>query len=105
MTNHAVQPGTPEWEQLCRRCGCCCYEKLDYRGEIFYTASPCAHLDETTHLCRVYHNRTEEQPDCVALTPEIIALGVLPPHCPYRRFAPETPLPKSADELPASLRR
>ncbi len=104
MTSPDIRPGTPEWEELCQRCGRCCYEKLDYCGEIFYTATPCPHLDVSTQLCRVYQKRTVEQPDCAALTPEIIAMGVLPPQCPYRRFSPAAPLPKSSSELPEALR-
>ncbi|MBF0645081.1 hypothetical protein HTZ97_04145 [Desulfuromonas acetoxidans] len=105
MTRAHLRPGSPEWEELCQRCARCCYEKLEYCGEIFYTASPCPHLDESTQRCRVYSNRTVEQPDCAALTPEIIAMGVLPQGCPYRRFAPDSPLPKISSELPDEIRR
>ena len=84
MTSPDIRPGTPEWEELCQRCGRCCYEKLDYCGEIFYTATPCPHLDVSTQLCRVYQKRTVEQPDCAALDAGN--------HC-HGRVAPAMPLP------------
>ena len=97
------QPGTAEWEQLCRRCGRCCYEKLDYRGEIYYTTSPCSHLNLETRQCLVYAQRSELQPDCASLTTDIIAMGVLPVGCPYRQLVPEAPVPRPAGDLPAGL--
>ena len=105
MTSKTIQPGTEPWEQLCQKCGRCCYEKLDYCGEIFYTETPCPHLNVATRLCRVYPSRTTQQPDCAALTPEVIAMGVLPKGCPYRRFFPDSPLPKTSGDLPIDLRR
>ncbi len=71
------------WEARCRRCGRCCFEKIDYEGEIFYTDRPCEKLDLATRLCTVYPNRQIERPGCTRLTPEIARRGVLPPDCPY----------------------
>ncbi len=77
------KPGTGEWEDLCRRCARCCYEKLDYRGRIYYTNKACPHLDTVTNNCRVYVERAERHPECARLTPELVAAGFLPADCPY----------------------
>ncbi len=71
------------WESLCACCGRCCYEKYEYQGQFFYTTTPCEYLDLQNHLCRVYHQRQEKQPDCSCLTPELVRSGVLPADCPY----------------------
>jgi len=71
------------WEDKCRRCGRCCYEKVEYEGEIYYTRIPCCKLDLQTRLCTVYENRTVEVPGCVSLTPDIVRKGFLPRDCPY----------------------
>lgn len=81
--NKAVKPGTEEWESICQRCARCCYEKLDYRGKIFYTTKPCPHLDIEQNRCCIYEQRSELYPDCVHLTPELAAAGFLPADCPY----------------------
>ncbi len=61
-----------KWEDVCVRCGRCCYEKYEYRGKIYYTDKPCEHLDTKTNLCRVYNRRSEIHPDCACLTPELV---------------------------------
>ncbi len=44
-----------QWEAVCRKCGRCCYEKVDLGGGIIhYTDEPCVHLDTETNLCKVY---------------------------------------------------
>ena len=78
-----VEPGSKKWEEICKRCGRCCYEKLDYRGQIFYTTKPCPHLDTEIKQCRIYPQRSELHPECARLTPEIAASGFLPEDCPY----------------------
>ena len=77
-----------EWESICRRCGKCCYEKVDLgAGEIIYTKEPCAYLDTTTNLCKVYENRQIEEPDCIELTESIVrSLNWLPPDCAYVEY-------------------
>ena len=72
-----------EWEAICRRCGRCCYEKLDDRGKIIYTCTPCDRFDTETRLCTVYDDRHTKRPDCMPLSPEIVAAGFLPADCPY----------------------
>ncbi|MDT8421420.1 MAG: hypothetical protein RQ754_13400 [Desulfuromonadales bacterium] len=73
----------PEWEAICARCGRCCYEKIDDGGTIYYTRVPCDQFDPGTRLCRVYGRRSEVRPDCVPLTPQVVAAGFLPADCPY----------------------
>jgi len=71
------------WESKCRRCARCCYEKIEFEGEIFYTDTPCEKLDLNTRLCTVYADRQRLRPGCVVLTPEIVRRGILPSDCPY----------------------
>lgn len=71
------------WEEICDRCGRCCYEKYDYRGKIFYTKKPCQYLDLETNECKVYFERSKYQPECAHLTPELVNAGILPDDCPY----------------------
>ncbi len=89
--------GSAEWEAICERCGLCCYEKYDYRGRIFYTATPCPHLNTQTRLCKNYANRSQIHPDCAQLTPEIVAAGILPQDCPYVRDIPAYKAPVLPD--------
>ncbi|MCK4623504.1 MAG: hypothetical protein KAT62_14990 [Desulfuromonadales bacterium] len=77
------EPDTADWEKLCERCGRCCYEKFDYRGRIFYTNTPCPHLDVTSNNCRIYHQRERLHPECARLTPDLVKAGILPADCPY----------------------
>jgi len=72
-----------EWEAICQRCGRCCYEKLDDCGEIIYTCTPCDRFDPDTRLCTVYEDRHVKRPDCLPLSPEVVAAGFLPADCPY----------------------
>ena len=74
---------SPGWEEICERCGRCCYEKYQYQGKIFYSDTPCEHLDTTTKQCQIYAQRSEINPGCVHLTPELVATGILPADCPY----------------------
>lgn len=78
-----LKVNTKEWEDLCRRCGRCCYEKLEFEGEVYYTDTPCEKLDLATGLCTVYANRIKARPGCTPLTPEIVRKGILPADCPY----------------------
>lgn len=75
-----------KWEELCRRCGRCCYEKIEFEGDIYYTDDPCEHLDPATRLCRIYPDRCRLRPGCVALTPQLVRQGLLPDDCPYVAF-------------------
>ncbi len=75
-----------DWENQCRRCGECCFEKtIDRYGCVHTTAVPCRFLDIHERTCRVYDQRQELEDDCVQLTPENIdTLHWLPASCAYR---------------------
>lgn len=61
------------WEELCDRCGVCCFEKFeDDRGNILFTRTPCRYLDVVTRLCKIYDRRFEINPECVKLSPDLI---------------------------------
>lgn len=79
-------PPPVDWENLCHRCGGCCFEKcIDDRGRIISTPVPCRFLDIITRQCRVYHKRFAVDKDCIQLTPEVVrSLEWLPEHCAYR---------------------
>jgi uncharacterized cysteine cluster protein YcgN (CxxCxxCC family) len=79
----SLESTVTEWESLCERCGRCCYEKYEYRGQFFYTSTPCEFLDLQHLDCRVYDQRQEKQPECTCLSPELVQSGVLPADCPY----------------------
>jgi uncharacterized protein len=76
------------WEDVCNRCGKCCYEKLDLGGGLIqYTDEPCAHLDTETNLCKVYERRHEVQPDCISLTADLVRyIHWLPEDCAYVEY-------------------
>jgi uncharacterized cysteine cluster protein YcgN (CxxCxxCC family) len=79
-----------EWESLCDGCGRCCLLKLqdEDASEILYTAVVCRFL--AMHLCRckVYEQRSQRVPTCVALTPENVAeIKWMPKTCAYRLLA------------------
>lgn len=81
------------WEERCRRCGRCCYEKVLFEGDVYYTEDPCEHLDPDTRLCTVYPERHRVREGCVPLTPKTIAQGVLPADCPYVEGIDDYPAP------------
>ena len=74
------------WESKCNQCGFCCFEKIENdNGTIFYTQTPCRYLDVVTRRCKVYNKRFNINPECIQLTPELVAkLKWLHPECGYR---------------------
>lgn len=78
-----IDPNSTEWEGLCKRCGRCCYEKIEFEGRVYYTDKPCDRLDPDTLLCTVYLDRHVIKPECTPLTGEILQRGILPRDCPY----------------------
>lgn len=95
--NYSLNQLTPaEWEALCDGCGQCCLVKLqdDEVGEVAYTRVACKLLDCQSGSCRDYANRRKWVPDCLQLTPELVAtLTWLPQSCAYRRIFLGMPLP------------
>ncbi|MEW6140239.1 MAG: YkgJ family cysteine cluster protein [Thermodesulfobacteriota bacterium] len=77
-----------QWEAICRKCGKCCYEKVDLGGGVIhYTDEPCIHLDTETRLCKVYDRRHEVEPDCISLTEDLVRnLHWLPEDCAYVQY-------------------
>lgn len=77
------------WENLCQRCGLCCYERtVSDGGEMGVDlASPCEFLDVEQNLCTVYEERFERCPRCTKITPrEAFSKYFLPPNCAYRQL-------------------
>lgn len=81
MTNNG------EWETICRQCGLCCFEKIEYvDGTIFYTATPCRYLDVVSRECNIYERRFEINPECIKLTEKLVReLRWLHDSCGYRQ--------------------
>lgn len=76
-----------EWESLCDGCGKCCLVKLQDpdTDEIAYTDVACKLLDGATCRCSDYARRKKRVPDCVVLTPALVAdLSWMPTTCAYR---------------------
>jgi hypothetical protein len=78
-----------EWEDLCRQCGQCCFEKwVDEDGTIHPTVIACRFLDIHSRQCRVYHKRFEVGEGCIKLTPKVVeTVQWLPEDCAYVRNA------------------
>jgi uncharacterized cysteine cluster protein YcgN (CxxCxxCC family) len=78
-----------EWESLCDGCGRCCLHKLRFEetNELGFTNVACRLLELRSCRCSDYANRRRKVPDCVQLTPELVAeIDWLPPSCAYRRL-------------------
>ena len=75
------------WENLCNRCGLCCFEKIeDEQGTIFFTSTPCRYLDVVTRNCKIYPRRFEIYPQCIQLTEAMVReLSWLHDECGYRK--------------------
>jgi uncharacterized cysteine cluster protein YcgN (CxxCxxCC family) len=85
-----------EWEALCDGCGRCCLHKLEDAdtGEVIQTNVACRLLDRKTARCSDYRHRKAFVPDCLRLTPRLVAqVRWLPETCAYRRRAEDRPLP------------
>lgn len=75
-----------QWESLCDGCGKCCLHKLrdDETDAIYFTNVACRLLDLQSCRCSSYETRFRKVPDCVSLTPDILAdIDWLPPSCAY----------------------
>ena len=82
-----AQMNKQEWESLCDGCGKCCVHKIEYEGttEVVQTNVCCQMLDTHTCGCKDYPNRKQVVPDCIQLTPKIVArMDWLPRTCAYR---------------------
>ena len=94
----ATEKNQKEWDSICCKCGRCCYEKIDFEGNIYYTELPCEFLDLATNTCRVYSEREVKRPGCVRLTRETVKKGFLPADCPYVTDIENYPAPCMSDD-------
>jgi len=88
---------TEEWESLCDSCGRCCLQKLEDEdtGQIHYTNVVCDLLDQEGCHCTDYQHRSSLVPECVVLTPDVLAsLHWMPSTCAYRLLWEGKPLPE-----------
>ncbi|BBC71996.1 conserved hypothetical protein [Altererythrobacter sp. B11] len=86
-----------EWEALCDGCGRCCLHKLEDEetGAIAETNVACKLLNTATARCSDYRHRKAFVPDCLRLTPRLVAqINWLPESCAYVRRARGQPLPR-----------
>ena len=73
--------GEIDWESRCRRCGLCCHDRVFVDGEYYYPGTRCKFL-ALDGTCTVYSYRFMVRPDCLKLTPEVVAgLDWLPVGC------------------------
>lgn len=77
-----------EWEALCKRCGRCCFEKIEKQdGSVIVTDKPCSYLDLSTRECRIYERRFELCPDCLPINQENLLKSTwLPEDCGYVEY-------------------
>ncbi len=55
MVKNEIIPGSPAWEEVCRKCGLCCLVKyIDTDGNVFLTRVACDNLDLETGKCKCY---------------------------------------------------
>ena len=78
-----------EWENLCNRCGLCCFEKeIDKNNRVITTRVACRYLDLFSRECKVYHKRFAVGEECQKLTPEVVAqVNWLPDECAYKIYS------------------
>ena len=95
-TKNLTELDRGEWEALCDGCGRCCLHKLEDEetGEVIETNVACRLLDHGTARCTDYKHRKAFVPDCLRLTPKLVAqVRWLPETCAYKRRAEDRPLP------------
>ncbi len=79
-----VEPGSPDWEAICNRCGECCFEQLFDQDDKLLASTMCEYLDPVTRLCTVYERRFEICDDCIKLTDKNLPnFDWLPDTCGY----------------------
>ena len=57
------------WDDICTRCGACCYRREREAGELVVKKDqPCRFLDTDSNLCTVYTSRFKECAECRQVT-------------------------------------
>ena len=69
-------------EDLCTRCGKCCYKKIIVGRTVFITPFPCEFLDTATNTCTVYADRYAKNPYCLSVQ-EGFKYSAFPTDCGY----------------------
>ena len=69
-------------EQLCNKCGKCCYKKIIVGRTVFITPFPCEFLDTHSNQCTIYERRHELNPYCLSIE-EGLKVSAFPADCPY----------------------
>jgi len=85
-----------QWESLCDRCAKCCLHRFEERKTraIQFTNVCCRYLDQASGDCLDYSNRSDNVPDCVSVTLELLQDPYwLPETCAYRLLAENKELP------------
>ncbi len=85
-----------QWESLCDGCAKCCLYRLEDEDTraVYFTNVHCRLLDTRTGRCTDYANRSLRVPDCVTITPRVLADPYwLPRSCAYRLLAEGQDLP------------
>ena len=83
----AYMANKADWEDICLRCGMCCYERTFYPdGSVSIDiTNPCEFLDESTKMCSVYESRYADCHGCHKVgIKEALSKRTLPPSCAYR---------------------
>ena len=74
-----------QWDEICKKCGLCCYQK-EYRSGVMTINMnrPCPYLVVETGLCMVYETRFKVCPDCKKVNlPRAMLSSLLPAECAY----------------------
>lgn len=62
---HAGKKRIDSWEDLCKQCGLCCFERIRVAGGVRIDLSrPCSYLDVSSRRCTVYEKRFKTKAFC-----------------------------------------
>jgi len=68
-------------EEICNKCGKCCYEKRQILGVVYISSRRCEWLTED-NLCGCYEHRHVVRPTCLPAL-RALQMGALPGGCPF----------------------
>lgn len=74
-----------KWEDICSKCGLCCYQKIIQKGCVeIDLSSPCQYLDIKTNRCTIYEERFKLEKNCKKVNLfRVIFSPYIPPTCSY----------------------